>query len=241
MSSNSTEIWIRRLGSLEGQAFEDEVCAFLHRSFTDFQSIPAGGGDGGLDGLSHGQTRAYCCYGPEQEPFRTKTKGLKKAIVEKFKSDLRRLCELERDGKKLVTRENLRLRGILAEGQRIQTIFLVVSVFNDNQVIGPLNAALKKYKEASDCQFVDASATLTIWGPKHLAATGVVDDVVLLRSESMASISRAEEVARDQVQLDEDEERVFDAKFDWLEEQVPNNPGLSRLRAELKRKWKSSL
>ena len=61
------------VGGLEGDAFQDEVCVRLQGHITDFQRIPdKPSGDGGLDGLSHGQECAYCCYGPEQDPVRLK-------------------------------------------------------------------------------------------------------------------------------------------------------------------------
>lgn len=73
------------LGGLEGDAFQDEVSARLGSLFSDFQRIPPKpSGDGGLDGLSHGHTRAYCCYGPEQEPFKVNTKGLKDDVINRL-------------------------------------------------------------------------------------------------------------------------------------------------------------
>ena len=60
-----------------------------------FQTIPSKPqGDAGLDGFSHVGTQGYCCYGPELKTYR-QTRSLEKAIVDKFKSDLRRLLELE--------------------------------------------------------------------------------------------------------------------------------------------------
>ena len=82
---SNTADYEKLIGSLEGDAFEDEVCSRLLKIFLDFQSIPAKPhGDGGLDGLSHGQKHAYCCYGPEQEVRKLENKGLKDDIVRKF-------------------------------------------------------------------------------------------------------------------------------------------------------------
>jgi len=95
-----SESYAKMLGCLEKDTFEMEVCARLATFISDFQRIPRKpNGDGGLDGLSHGQTTAYCCYGPEQEPFKTNTKGLKDDVIEKFRGDLRKLFELEHQGK----------------------------------------------------------------------------------------------------------------------------------------------
>src|SRR5690242_17152991 len=94
------------LGALEKDAFQDEVCARLATVFADLQRIPPKPhGDAGLDGLSHGQTRAYCCYGPE-DAVKNNSKTLKNAILEKFRGDLRRLFELGYENKKLVRKEN---------------------------------------------------------------------------------------------------------------------------------------
>ncbi len=43
---------------------------------------------------SHVGTQGYCCYGPELKTYR-QTRSLEKAVVDKFKSDLRRLLEME--------------------------------------------------------------------------------------------------------------------------------------------------
>ena len=64
------------LGALEGNEFQDHVCFRLGRRFTDFQPVPANpGGDGGVDGLSHGLTQGYCCYGPERAHHHTTVDG----------------------------------------------------------------------------------------------------------------------------------------------------------------------
>lgn len=75
----------KQLGRLEGAPFEEEVCARLQSMIVDFQHVVAKPhGDGGLDGLSHGQEHAYCCYGPEQEVRKLDNQGLKEDIVKKF-------------------------------------------------------------------------------------------------------------------------------------------------------------
>ena len=79
--------YAKMLGALEKDAFQDEICTRLAAVFADFQRIPAKPhGDAGLDGLSHGQTRAYCCHGPEQEPFKKNAKGLKADILKNFEA-----------------------------------------------------------------------------------------------------------------------------------------------------------
>src|ERR1017187_7508122 len=173
------------LGCLEKDAFETEVCARLAAFISDFQRVPRKpSGDGGMDGLSHGQRTAYCCYGPEQEPFKTNLKGLKGDIVEKFRGDLRKLFELEHDGKsKLIKKPNVEIPTILASGRKIELVRCVVNWFESHRVIGPLNTSLDKYKGASDCTFVEPTAQLTVWGPHELSMQCAVDDFTLIRIE----------------------------------------------------------
>ena|ERR1035437_3645293 len=90
------------LAALTGDEFQREVCARLQTAILGFQSIPSRPqGDAGLDGFSHNGERGYCCYGPEHDAFKT-NKQRENAIVDKFKSDLRRLCELDFEKKNLV-------------------------------------------------------------------------------------------------------------------------------------------
>ena len=150
----------KMLGGLAGDDFQDEVCARLSGHIADFQRIPPKpSGDGGLDGLSHGQGSAYCCYGPEQEPFKVNIKGLKDDIVEKFRGDLRRLFELSFDASKhLVDEPNAELATIMGDGNTIKNIYVVVNWFESHRIIGALNTALLKYKKASALRFVAADA-----------------------------------------------------------------------------------
>ncbi len=189
-----TANYARMLGTLEGDAFEDEVCARLATCIADFQRIPRKpAGDAGLDGLSHGQTRAYCCYGPQQEPFKQKTKGLKGDILEKCRSDLRKLFELEHaTKKKLIAKPSPEMTTILAPGRRITNVYLVLSWFETHRIIGPLNESFAEYKAASSCTYVDPAARLTIWGPKELATLWAVEGMSrsLLISEAAAPWSR---------------------------------------------------
>src|SRR4051812_501335 len=102
VSPSNVNDYEKLIAKLDGNLFQGEVCQRLQAMIVDFQRIPPKPqGDGGLDGLSHGQERAYCCYGPEQEARKLDTKGLKDAIVNKFSADLRKLFELEFENKKL--------------------------------------------------------------------------------------------------------------------------------------------
>ena len=118
--------------------------------------------------MSHGQTFAYCCYGPEQEPFKKKTKGLKSDILKKFRTDLRKLFELQYGPKKkLVTKPSAEMKTILAPGRKITNVYLVASWFETHQIIGPLNQSFEEYKAASSLS--SASAVLHAFRKKSAA------------------------------------------------------------------------
>jgi hypothetical protein len=147
--------YARKLGLLSGDPFEAEVVVALQQTFTGngFQRVPdKPQGDGGLDGLSHGRTRAYCCYGPELQPSpRTLAAALRKKIADKFKSDLRRLLELDFKSSKLVKKANDELATVLGDppSVKIQVIVLITNVFEDKRLIGDLGNAFDEYKKAS--------------------------------------------------------------------------------------------
>jgi hypothetical protein len=241
--ASSEDEFARLLGALEKDAFEDEACAFLRRCFSDFQNVPAKPqGDGGLDGLSHGQTIAYCCYGPEQETSKVKAKGLKDDILKKYRGDLQTLLEVCHDGKgKLVHSETAELATIMGKGQRITTVRLIVSVFDTHQVIGPLNTSFDEYKAASQCRYVDKSANLTILGPKELATLGPVDDLAITRVEQRALLALVKTAVASSPPSPASTED-FDAKFDWLLDtgKVPK-PATESLRQHFKKAWSTAI
>ena len=243
MTPRTTNItdYEKLLGKLEGDDFESEVCARLQTIFPDFQRIPAKpNGDGGLDGLSHSQERAYCCYGPEQEVRKLANKGLKDDIIKKFSGDLRRLFELEFEKKKLKQVSNDALKNTMGDGRKIKNVFLVVSWFESNQVIGPLNTNFDKYKAASRLKFVDAEATLTVWGPKELAALGAVDEHTLFRIQNPGLIASVE--AASAVALVKDIGGGFDAKFDDLKRRRPGaTPRINEIAQKLREAWAAAI
>jgi hypothetical protein len=215
LNRNNLTEYERLVAMLEGDAFEEEFCARLQTTFVDFQRIPAKPqGDGGLDGLSHSQERAYCCYGPEQEARKLGNKGLKDDIISKFSGDLRRLLELDFDNRKLIQTSNDVLGNILSQGRKIKHICLVVSWFESNQVIGPLNTKFADYKKSSLLNYVDEGATLNVWGPKELAALGAVDEHTLFRIQNPALIASVQAALASE--LVKDGGGSFDAKFDDL-------------------------
>src|SRR5437879_456368 len=91
------EQYIATLTQLTGDDFEHEVASRLQIEISDFQPIVSKpNGDGGLDGASDDYTIGYCCYGPEYDSFKNE-KEINADIIDKFKSDLRRILELGAD------------------------------------------------------------------------------------------------------------------------------------------------
>ncbi len=209
------------IGGLEADRFQDEVCARLQGHITDFQRIPdKPSGDGGLDGLSHGQECGYCCYGPEQDPVKLKAKGLRDDIVEKFSEDLRKLFEVTiGPNRRVVHAANAELATIMGDGNKIRAIYLVVSWFETHRVIGALNTAFKRYKKGSQLNFVHADATLTIWGPKDLATRGPLDEHTLFRLKNQDLFERLR--AASAADIPPDATGDFDAKFADLKQRRP--------------------
>jgi len=242
MASRSNLIDYEKLmGRLEGNVFQEEVCARLQTSFVDFQRIPAKpSGDGGLDGLSHGQERAYCCYGPEQEVRKLATRGLKDDIVDKFSEDLRKLFELRFEQRRLRVAPNEELKTIMGASRKIKHVFLIVGWFESHRVLGPLNTNFDKYKAKSQLRFVDARATLTVWGPKDLAALGAVDEHTLFRIQNPALIASVQTASA--ANLVKDGNGDFDAKFDDLKRRrLESAARIDGIAQKLREAWAAAI
>jgi hypothetical protein len=239
-SGSTSDDYQKLVGKLIGQAFEDEVCARLQSVFVDFQRIPAKPqGDGGLDGLSHGQDRAYCCYGPEQEARKLENQGLKDDIIEKFAADLRKLFELKLERRKLRHTPNNELASIMGEGRRIKNIFLIVSWFESHRVIGPLNTRFDKYKASSQLQFIDKAATLTVWGPKDLSTLGAVDEHTLFRIQNPSLIASVQTASAARLVNGSGD---FDAKFDDLKRRRPGlSSSIDGIAQKLREAWAAAI
>ena len=241
MSPRSADSYAKLLCALEADAFEEEVCARLSAIFADFQRIPRKpSGDGGLDGLSHGQTRAYCCYGPEKE-FKTDARRLTSDIVAKFQRDLRKLFELEHKTRTVLThRPTPELGTIIAPGRKLQHVHLVVSWFESHRIVGPLNKAFGTSRDSSKCNCIASTAQPSIWGPKDLATRWAVDEHTLFRLEERALIAKVKQAATLAVSVPTPS--VFDAKFDYIR---TNGPGSSeaatRLAAIFRKAWGTAL
>ena len=241
-NSSDTSSYEQLLGRLQGDAFQDEVCARLQSLIMDFQRIPAKpSGDGGLDGLSHGQEFCYCCYGPEQEPVKLKTKSLKDDIIKKFNADLRKLFELEFKGKsQLVHKQNEELATIMGASNKIKNIYLVLSWFQTHRVIGPLNTHFAKYKSSSQLRYIHEDATMTIWGPKDIATRGHLDEQTLFRIENRALIERIQTASSEQIT--KTTEGDFNAKFDDLKRRRPTRSHhIDAIAKDFREAWATSI
>ncbi len=156
------------LSGLDGNAFQTAIVSLVSKNHLSFQSIPAiPHGDGGLDGLV-GHDVGYCCYGIEEVQAQN-VGALTIKTIDKFKGDLLRICEFDRDSKaKPKAKENKALAAVMADGKRLEHIYLVCNVFESNRCIGKLKTFFEKIKKASKCRFVDPDCTVTIEGPKEI-------------------------------------------------------------------------
>lgn len=230
----------RSLSQLTGDPFQEEVCIRLGRVILSFQPIPRKPhGDGGLDGLSHDGEQAYCCYGPEYDPAK-KPKDLVDAIVDKFKEDLRKLFELDTNGTKLVHKENKEIATIVAEGTTIKHIKLIVNWFESHRLVGPINTALKKYRKASACKYVDPTASVVIWGPNEFASAFVVDEDTILRIRH-GTLLREVKTAAEMVNIADP--TTFEAKIAALKKICPayQAPTIEGMREQFLSDWRMSL
>lgn len=228
MTISTHELYARILADLEGDEFQNEVCARLCTVNISFQPIPASpNGDGGLDGCSHSGTRGYCCYGQQHKAARS-NRERDRAIIDKFSHDLLRLLELIQKGSKLVHDHNATLRNLLA-GRKLQHITLLSNWFDSNRVIGPLNGNFERYKEASHCECVERGATLTILGPKELANQHAVDQLSIERAQQRIFVKKVKAAAENVAIANP---KDFDYKIRLLKEIRPERTQSIDLLAE---------
>jgi len=227
------------LAALSGDDFEQEVCARLHSAILGFQEIPAKPqGDAGLDGFSHGGERGYCCYGMEHDAFKN-NKQRENAIANKFKSDLRRLCELDFDKKKLICIDSAEMATILPDGRKLKHVSLVVNWFESHRILNPLFTAFSQYRNVSTCRYVDANASVAVVGPKQLANLYAVDEETILRASQRVLARRVQQTAQS-VAIDDPKD--FDTKMEILREIRPDQlPAITSLAEQFRANWRMSL
>jgi hypothetical protein len=227
------------LGALEGNEFQDHVCFRLGRRFTDFQPVPANpGGDGGVDGLSHGLTQGYCCYGPERAHHHTSAE-LASAVIKKFRNDLRKLFEVKKKGKGWTDDPSSTLPVIFENGAKLRTVYLVCSWMEHNTIVGKLHAAFAEYKASSMLRFVEPDCTMTIWDAKQFAGSWGVDEglqVLIAHSELAARVAAKADTLPLPTSAD------FDDKFAWLQASVPDSAKhIGQIAERLRASWRVAL
>lgn len=245
---NRVAEYAKKLGNMIGDAFELEVVVALQQTFTGgCQRVPhKPNGDGGIDGLSHNSTRAYCCYGLEMQPGPgTLPARLRQKIVKKFREDLRRILELDIVTRKLVHKQNTVLPGILGDPpiRRIENITLIANVFEDNQLIGDLKGAFAEYLIASRKKFVDPKCEVNIWGPEDVANNASVTEQFLLRIEHPTLFSAIESASSLSQNHEPPNLDKFNEKFNDLAGRVSTNRkgAIDELKTTFKQGWSRSI
>lgn len=234
MAVNLVDLYAVSLAALHGSDFQAEVSARLSTTMNGLvQVVPQyPQGDGGVDCLSHNGTHGYCCYGPEPDVAKT-DRGRVSAITRKFTGDLQRLFELTPANGVLVHRENTRLPNILVAGVKIRHLTLVTNWFRSHELIGALQTVLAACKVASQCRYIDPSATLVIKGPNELANDHGVDEVALVRINQRAFLARIEATAANVTLA---ESPTFDGKIAKLHAMV--EPAMSQAVDTLAENWR---
>lgn len=227
------------LAALTGNDFQNEVSARLQSVIIDFQNVPAKPhGDAGLDAFSHGGERAYCCYGPEHNAFKT-NKQREDAIVDKFKSDLRRLFELEFNSKVLVVSDSPEMSTILPDHCKIKHVFLLVNWFESHRVLNPILTAANEYGHASKCKYVDSAASVVVLGPWDLANRYAVDELTIARARQRIFIQKVQQKA-ETITIGSTEK--FDQKMSVLTDILPAQAvAIQILSQQLQSAWRMAL
>jgi hypothetical protein len=235
----SVDAYAKEFGALSESAFETEACIRLEHTVNGFQRVPAKPqGDGGLDGFSHKGKRGYCCYGPILTSF-TKPKDLEKAIVKKFSSDLRRLCELDTEKTALIHKTNDALPNILPAGAKLTEIILICNWFESHKVIGPLHTAMAKCLQASTCAFLSPDADVQIIGPVEFAQRYYADELALYALQSRIMIEKVKSSAS---ALAVAPPQGFDAKMATLKLIRPGKDlAIDGLAEDFRHDWKMNL
>lgn len=231
--------YAQSLAALSGNDFQAEVCARLQSVIIGFQNVPAKPhGDAGLDAFSHHGEHGYCCYGPEQDNFKSNKKR-EDAIVDKFKADLRRLFELEFESKLLKVSESPEMATILPDGRKMNHIELLVNWFESHRILNPILSAAAEYGTVSKCRYVEQTVTVVVVGPKDLANRYAIDEVTIARARQRVFIQKVQQKA-ETVILGSTEK--FDLKMLALKEINPTQvDAIDVLWRELQACWRMDL
>lgn len=241
MPTSIIQEYMDSLAALSGNDFQAEVSARLQSVIVDFQTVPAKPqGDAGLDAFSHGGTRGYCCYGLEHDQFKTNKKR-EEAIIDKFRSDLRRLFELGFQSAELTRVENPEMASILPLGKKLKHITLVTNWFESHKVLSPILTEAARYKAASKCKYVEQAATIVVLGPKELANRYAVDEMTINRVRQRGFIQQVQQAAS-RVEIADLKGRGFDEKMGILREIAPERAThVDSLSEGLRAHWRTAL
>lgn len=173
MKSSLLDTYIKAISELEELAFQRAIVQRLLVALSNFQTVSSyPQGDGGLDGYSHKGTRAYCCYGLKYDSAKTPLQRSRQ-IAAKFSSDLRRLYELDQDGKKLIHNQNAPLLsifgGLPSPDKRISHVTLIANWLESHTPQGTINQNVALYAAASECRWLAPDADVVLRGPKEFA------------------------------------------------------------------------
>lgn len=236
-----TEEFIITLERLSGDNFQDGVFCALNETYLDTQAVPKRpSGDGGLDILTDSNTIGYCCYGLERETITTNEKAtIRKYIVDKYKSDLMRLLELETKSKKFVHKKNDELSDIL-KTKKLKAIKLVCNYFSDNKIIGDIQKVFTELLKHSKKRFVESNCAIVILGPTQLASLCTIDSSILIRLKypdlvDLNSIDPAPALLPSS-------QKDMDLKFDHLVAKSTNKAAtINQIREEFRSDWSRAI
>lgn len=243
--STHRDDYARRLAKLIGKAFEREVVVAFQQTSLGFQRVPdRTKGDGGLDGVSHGFTVGYCCYGLDLQPGPgTIPTRVRSKIVKKFTSDLLRIGELKKVKKKLVHFPNDELPKVFGKtpGAKLGAIRLISNVFQDKALIGDLKDVFSEIVKCTSGKFVSKKCELAIWGPEDVANNTSVNEHFLLRLEH-PELFDAIEAAKEAGDTPAVAQSDFDAKFNALGAVLPTGTAsVEVLRKTFRKAWNRSI
>ncbi len=227
------------LEDLTGVDFQAEVCARLQTFIIGFQTVPSKPqGDAGLDAFSERGRRAYCCYGPELSTYK-RDKERVDAIVDKFRTDLRRLYELEFNKRVLQHCDSPEMETILPKGRKIGQIELLVNWFESHRVLSPILSAAEEYEKVSQGRYVERNATVIVVGPRDLANRYAVDEVTITRARQRVFLQKLQKKAQSVVLTST---AKFDEKKEILKEMYPDRAEtIDALWLQLQSSWRMAL
>jgi hypothetical protein len=240
VTGNLLDAYIKALSELEESAFQRAIVQRLLVALTNFQSVPTNPqGDGGLDGISHKGSKAYCCYGLKYDAAKTALQRSKQ-IAKKFSSDLRRLYELEPKGKtKFIHKDNDALLSIFGAvpppNARICHVTLIANWFESHTPLGTIKQNAITYAGASMCRWIAPDADVVLKGPKEFADQYGADESTMIWLKHQELLAKLE---HDAPSITVPQGPTFDSKMQAAEVLLPDSQEEVRQVAEnLRSDW----